>query len=72
MTPDEYYCHRQLRNGPCTMRRNHRGRCSTVTFYCDVCGKIRRGTGIAIRQRISYDETEHVADMCFLCQRGIG
>lgn len=36
-------CLRQLRTGLCTMDKDHRGRCSTVTFNCDSCGKTRRG-----------------------------
>ena len=64
-------CGHPMRDGACQMIEGHRGRHTTVVFYCDVCGNYRRGRGIPIRQRISYDETEHVADMCFMCQRGI-
>lgn len=72
-------CDRPMRDGPCQMPVNHRGRHSTVVFYCDLCGKTRRGRGtplmfgegpaFAVVQRISYDETEHVADGCFMCLR---
>jgi hypothetical protein len=36
-------CMRQMRTGNCMMDKDHRGRCSTVVFYCDACGKRRRG-----------------------------
>jgi hypothetical protein len=62
-----YYCGHPMRDGPCNMRAGHRGRHTTVAFYCDVCGTMRRGTPVPIRQRISPYDTEHVADACFVC-----
>lgn len=37
-------CDTLLRDGQCVMDEGHRGRHTTVGFYCDVCGKTRRGT----------------------------
>lgn len=64
-------CQKPMRTGACEMSLGHRGRHSTVTVYCDICGKVRRGRGIQMRQRISPYETEHVGDMCFMCERDI-
>lgn len=53
------------------MDPDHRGRHTTVSFGCDVCGKQRRGRGTPIMARISYYETEHVGDICFMCEHDI-
>jgi hypothetical protein len=37
-------CDKPMRDGPCVMDLDHRGRHTTVGFYCDCCGKTRRGT----------------------------
>jgi hypothetical protein len=52
-------CGRALRGGRyCTMDHSHRGRCSSVTFCCDGCGKQRRG------QPAAQDEGGWY---CFMC-----
>lgn len=52
-------CGRPLRGGRyCTMDHNHRGKCSSVTFNCDSCGKQRRGSP-------AYKDIDHV--VCFMC-----
>jgi hypothetical protein len=50
----------EVQHGFCTMDKGHRGKCSTVTFYCDGCGKTRRG-----RPHRVYDEEE--VQFCFMC-----
>lgn len=37
-------CLHPTRNGPCLLKPQHRGHHATVVFYCDCCGKARRGT----------------------------
>lgn len=54
----ETTCLHELRSGPCTMDKGHRGRHTTVSFGCDGCGKSRRGH--------PYRSNEEVA-MCFMC-----
>jgi hypothetical protein len=41
--PDDT-CLREMRgNTFCLMDKDHRGRCSSVVFYCEACNKTRRG-----------------------------
>ncbi len=66
------YCEREMLTGECELDLGHRGRCSTVVFYCDSCGKMRRGyPHQAITQLMSDGDREHVGDICFMCSRGI-
>lgn len=58
MADPERTCLRKLRDGHCTMDKDHRGRCSTVTFVCDGCGKTRRGTP---------DVQDEDIALCFMC-----
>lgn len=69
---DRRYCERQMRDGLCVLDLNHRGRCTTVGFYCDGCGRMRRGQPAAhATQLMSDGYHEPVADICFMCVRGI-
>lgn len=58
-------CLRPMRTGVCLMSKGHRGRCSTVVFYCDACGKTRRGHA-HIEVYNAYDECVEV-EICFMC-----
>lgn len=51
-------CLHTLRTGPCRMPKGHRGRHTTVVFFCDSCCKTRRGS--------PYRSNED-ADFCFMC-----
>lgn len=53
-------CQHMLRDGQCAMDDKHRGRHTTVAFYCDGCGKMRRGRPV--------QEDQDVA-ICFMCVR---
>ena len=66
---DQYkYCGKPMQDGNCQMDTDHKGRHSTVTFYCDICGKTRRGyPHVAVMDRQSDGYSEHVADVCFMC-----
>jgi hypothetical protein len=44
--------------GRCRLDKGHRGRCATVVFHCDLCGKGRRGSP-------AYQD-ENVA-ACWMC-----
>lgn len=63
----EITCLREMRTGKCLMDKGHRGRCSTVVFNCDCCGKTRRGR--------PHGESANPADgvveivWCFMCDR---
>lgn len=60
-------CLREMRTGLCLMDKGHRGRCSTVVFWCDGCGKSRRGMPHA-EVRNNFDGTVEV-ELCFMCTR---
>lgn len=62
-------CDTTLRTGECVLDRDHRGRCSTVGFYCDGCGKMRRGQPVA-QARNQWDGIPE-AEFCFLCVKGV-
>jgi hypothetical protein len=65
---DRLYCQKEMRDGKCVLDLNHRGRCTTVGFYCDGCGRMRRGQPYGVYQPLMADGyREHVADFCFLC-----
>lgn len=51
-------CETVLRTGRCTMHEGHRGRHTTVAFFCDACGNMRRGQPKA--------QNEDVA-ICWFC-----
>jgi len=57
-------CRKPMRDGSCVLDYEHRGRHSTVGFYCDACGKMRRGTP----EGFAYD-TDGVLDVtfCWFC-----
>ncbi len=57
-------CNQPMRDGPCVLDGNHRGRHSTVGFFCDACGKTRRGTWEAVAT-----DTNGVVDVvfCWFC-----
>lgn len=58
---------RPLRNGGyCLLDEDHRGRCSSVTFYCDGCGKYRRSQPVA-QVRNEHDGVVE-AQLCFMCE----
>lgn len=57
-------CSKPLRDGPCQMDSGHKGRCSTVAFYCDGCGNMRRGHPHA--QGAGPDGVAE-ADFCWFC-----
>lgn len=71
-------CERKMRDDKfmqgetCKMEKDHRGRCSCVTFYCEGCGKIRRGrpAGQSV-VRLGDGSIDDSFDFCFLCVRGI-
>jgi hypothetical protein len=51
------------------MSLNHKGRCSTVTFRCAACGKIRRGAP-AMERKLYPAETQTYGAtdaICWFC-----
>lgn len=49
----------------CLMDKDHRGRCSSVVFFCDGCQKTRRG----IPAGYAYDDNGDVdVVFCWFCQ----
>lgn len=57
-------CGKEMRDGPCRLDPDHRGRHSTVAFYCDACGKMRRGHWAATAR-----DSDGVIDVvfCWFC-----
>ena len=52
-------CLRELRGGhKCLMDKDHRGRCTSVVFVCDVCSDTRRGQPHGSNGEVQW---------CFLC-----
>lgn len=50
------------------MESEHRGRCASVTFDCDGCGKTRRGSPSSQSKVVLGDGTvDDVFDFCFMC-----
>lgn len=58
-------CQQQLTTGQCTMDEGHRGRHTTVSFYCDSCGQTRRGRPVG-QARNPWDDVVE-AEFCFMC-----
>lgn len=50
-----WQCGKPLRTGQCVLDADHRGRHTTVAFYCDCCGKMRRGSPDVIGRDINGD-----------------
>lgn len=60
-------CGREMRDDTeCSMDEGHRGRCSSVTFVCDACGKARRGQPDVVATNPWDDVVE--AQFCWFCQ----
>ncbi len=59
-------CSRPMRTGKCALDSDHRGRHSTVAFYCEVCGKHRRGSMPHVVVGVMHDEDE-AFQVCFMC-----
>ena len=57
-------CNVALRTGSCALDPEHRGRHTTVVFYCDVCSTPRRGSTPHVVVGVPYDEDFAV---CFMC-----
>ena len=54
--------------GYCTMDKDHKGRCSSVTFQCEGCGKTRRGRPEATHQvKLGDGTVDDSFDFCFMC-----
>lgn len=64
-------CWRKLRGGDyCRMDKGHKGRCSSVTFCCDACGKTRRGQPYGWGpDEGGPDADPHGLAFCFMCCR---
>jgi hypothetical protein len=57
-------CLKPLRTGLCRMDLNHRGRCSTVVFWCDSCDQSRRGEPDQKPRDVNGDV---LVVFCFFC-----
>jgi len=65
----EMTCLHPMRDGMCEGDKDHRGRHSTVWFWCDDCGKSRRGEPY----RKYYDVNGDLdLTFCFMCYRVTG
>lgn len=64
---DRRYCEQPMRTGECVLDLNHRGRHTTVGFYCDGCGTMRRGQP-ETQARNPWDGVPE-ASFCFMCVR---
>ncbi len=58
-------CGKPMQDGPCQLDPDHRGRHTTVAYYCDACGKMRRGSA---PEAVSYDINGEVdVEVCWFC-----
>ena len=65
--PDETCLH-EMRSGKCLMDKDHRGRHSTIVFYCEGCGKVMRGTPHLIQQvKLGDGSIDDEFGFCFMC-----
>jgi hypothetical protein len=53
-----------MRDGLCRMDPDHKGRHTTVAYYCDGCGQMRRSHPVAHYYDINGDID---ASLCFMC-----
>ena len=62
-------CGEEMRSGVCTLDPDHRGRHTTVSFFCDQCGQMRRGSAphTVVTQLMEDGYRETVAEICFMC-----
>ncbi len=63
-------CEELLRDGYCVLDPEHRGRHTTVGFYCDLCGKMRRGSAPAAQLRDVNGEVD--VEACWFCVNVLG
>jgi hypothetical protein len=66
--PETTCLHPMEQKLPCLLDKGHRGRHSCVTFYCDGCGKKRRGNP---HQSALDPDGVPDADFCFMCVRNL-
>jgi len=61
------------RGGTCVLDNDHHGRHTTSAFYCDACGKMRRGQPSAVEEvRLGDGTLDDRFYFCFLCVTGKG
>lgn len=59
-----------MRTGTCVLDTDHRGRHTTVAFYCESCGKTRRGKPHSMSVvRLGDGSIDDQFAFCFLCVR---
>lgn len=68
MAKPESTCCRPMTTGRCVLKLGHRGRHSTIGFYCDGHGRMVRGTPA---QTLYNGDGVPDVTLCFLCVRGI-
>ena len=59
------YCGRPMQDGSCQLDPDHRGRHTTVAFYCDLCGQMRRGSAPAAQLRDINGDID--VEACWFC-----
>lgn len=60
-------CEKPMRDGPCNMPADHRGRHTTRAWECDGCGKYRRSQPNPV---YDFRADEVVGTFCFMCVGG--
>lgn len=72
ITDDEallkFKCGSPMQDGPCQLDPDHPGRHTTVAYYCDVCGRMRRSNPVG--WKVDANGEVDVA-WCFMCERGL-
>jgi hypothetical protein len=61
-------CNHRLQDGSCQLDPDHPGRHTTVAYYCDSCGRMRRSQPVT---HVVDANGDIDVDICFMCERGL-
>ncbi len=64
----KFHCGHPMQDGPCQLDPDHPGRHTTVAYYCDSCGRMRRSQPVTHLVDANGDID---VDICFMCERGL-
>lgn len=66
-------CNHVMQTGEtCQLESGHKSkRHTSVTYVCEICGKIRAGAPFRTETVMYYGEVDDVFHFCFLCAKGL-
>jgi len=64
----DHDCGYSMQDGPCHLDLDHPGRHTTIAYYCDSCGRMRRSRPVTVLVDANGDID---VEFCFMCVGGL-